>query len=135
MIFVEQFDRRNGNGRAHLSVSSVAGSCDMPVKGLIVATISLILTASAIAQSLPPPPPPPEMPPDGPILEMVAGMVIQKYKSSSCEDLKAKKGEPPAEVIGAAVAFLRDHPAVKLKFINKVAAPVANKMFDCGMIP
>ena len=107
----------------------------MPVKGLIAATISLMLTATAIAQSLPPPPPPPEMPPDGPILEMVAGMVIQKYKSSSCEDLKAKKGEPPAEIVGAAVAFLRDHPSVKLKFINKVAAPVANRMFDCGMIP
>ena len=135
MIFVEQLDRRNGNGRAHLSVSSVAGSCDMPVKGLIAATISLMLAASAIAQSLPPPPPPPEMPPDGPILEMVAGMVIQKYKSSSCEDLKAKKGEPPAEIVGAAVAFLRDHPSVKLKFINMVAAPVANRMFDCGMIP
>ncbi|WP_439371540.1 hypothetical protein [Bradyrhizobium sp. DASA03120] len=134
-ILVEQPDRRTAMGAPRLSVSSVARSCDMPVKSLIAATISLMLTASAIAQALPPPPPPPEMPPDGPILEMVAGMVIQKYKSSSCEDLKAKKGEPPAEIVGAAVAFLRDHPSVKVKFINKVAAPVANRMFDCGMIP
>jgi hypothetical protein len=38
-------------------------------------------------------------------------------------------------VVGAAVAFLRSNPSLKVKFINKVAAPVANKMFDCGMIP
>jgi len=104
----------------------------MTMKGLIGAVMSMMLTVPAIAQT---PPPPPDMPPDGPILEMVAGMVIQKYKSSSCEDLKAKKGEPPAEIVGAAVAFLRGNPSLRVKFINKVAAPVANKMFDCGMIP
>ncbi len=69
------------------------------------------------------------------MLEMVAGMVIQKYKSSSCDDLKAKKDEPPAEIVAAAVGFLRSNPSLRVKFINKVAAPVANKMFDCGVIP
>ena len=100
---------------------------------VLIGTVVIAMTSivSATAQM---PPPPPELPPDGP-LDLVAGIVIQKYKSSSCEDLKAKKGEPPAEVVGAAVAFLRSNPSLKVKFINKVAAPVANKMFDCGMIP
>lgn len=100
------------------------------LKGLVAAAmIAMMSTFPAIAQA------PPEMSPDGPMLDMVTGMVIQKYKSSSCEDLKAKKGEPPAEIVGAAVAFLRSNPPLRVKFINKVAPSVANKMFDCGMIP
>ncbi|WP_156947560.1 hypothetical protein [Bradyrhizobium sp. WSM3983] len=100
------------------------------MKGLIgAAMISMMSIVPATAQM------PPEMPPDGPMLEMVAGMVIQKYKSSSCDDLKAKKDEPPAEIVAAAVGFLRSNPSLRVKFINKVAAPVANKMFDCGVIP
>jgi hypothetical protein len=102
----------------------------MTKKGLIgAAMISMTSTVPAIAQT------PPEMPPDRPMLDMVVGMVIQKYKSSSCEDLKARKGEPPPEIVAAAVAFLRSNPPLRVEFINKIAAPVANKMFDCGMIP
>lgn len=100
------------------------------MKGLVAAAmISMMSTVPAIAQT------PPEMPPDGAMLDMVTGMVVQKYKSSSCEDLKAKKGEPPAEIVEAAVAFLRSNPPLRVKFINKIAPSVANKMFDCGMIP
>ncbi|QPF88649.1 hypothetical protein [Bradyrhizobium commune] len=112
------------------SISSHFRVCEMTMKGLIaVAMMSLMSIPPAVAQM------PPDMPPDGPMLEMVAGMVIQKYKSSGCDDLKAKKGEPPAEIVAAAVGFLRSNPSLRVKFINKVAAPVANKMFDCGMIP
>jgi hypothetical protein len=100
------------------------------MKALIVAAMaSIMFTVPAIAQT------PPDMPPDGPMLDMVAGMVIEQYKSSSCEDLKAKKGGPPAEIVGVAVAFLRSNPPLRVKFMNKIAAPIANKMFDCGMIP
>jgi hypothetical protein len=57
------------------------------MNGLIVAAVvSVISTVSATAQT------PPELPPDGPMLDMVAGMVIDNYKSSSCEDIKGKKG-------------------------------------------
>jgi hypothetical protein len=31
--------------------------------------------------------------------------------------------------------FLHSDPQMRTLFINKVAAPVANKMFECGMIP
>jgi hypothetical protein len=34
-----------------------------------------------------------------------------------------------------AVAYLRSNPQARQEFIGKVAAPVANKMFECGMIP
>jgi len=101
------------------------------MKGFTAAAMILIIsTVQATAQT-----PPPEVPPDGLMLDMVAGMVVENYKSSSCEDLKAKKGGPPAEIVTAAVAFLRGHPPLRVKFINKIAAPIANKMFDCGMVP
>jgi len=30
---------------------------------------------------------------------------------------------------------LRSDPQMSAEFINRVAAPIANKMFQCGMIP
>jgi hypothetical protein len=69
------------------------------------------------------------------MLDMLAGMVVENYKSSSCEDLKGKKGGPPPQIVAAAVSFLRSNPPLRVKFINKIAAPIANKMFDCGMVP
>ena len=30
---------------------------------------------------------------------------------------------------------LKSNPDQRQYFINKVAGPIANKMFDCGMIP
>jgi hypothetical protein len=34
-----------------------------------------------------------------------------------------------------AVQLLRATPQMRAAFIDKVAAPIANKMFECGMIP
>jgi hypothetical protein len=34
-----------------------------------------------------------------------------------------------------AVAMLKGDPQMRVAFINKIAAPIANKVFDCGMIP
>jgi hypothetical protein len=30
---------------------------------------------------------------------------------------------------------LHDDPQMRAAFISKVAAPIANKMFECGMLP
>ncbi|MGH8065497.1 MAG: hypothetical protein ACRERE_09690 [Candidatus Entotheonellia bacterium] len=30
---------------------------------------------------------------------------------------------------------LRNDPQMRTEFINRVAAPIANKLFECGMIP
>ena len=34
-----------------------------------------------------------------------------------------------------AIQKLRDNPDMRTAFIDRVAAPIANKMFECGMIP
>jgi hypothetical protein len=74
-----------------------------------------------------------------PVLDEVAGRVIQKYQGSSCEQLweeKAQKqGRPKPPREQQALQLLRDDPQIRAMFIDKIAAPVANKMFECGMIP
>jgi len=44
-------------------------------------------------------------------------------------------GKPKPEEEQRAIAFLRQDPTMCAAFLNKVAAPIANKMFECGMIP
>jgi len=70
-----------------------------------------------------------------PILDMIADKVIQKYQSSTCEQLWQQKGQPKPPMEQEAIQRLRSEPQMRLAFINRVAAPIANKMFECGMIP
>ena len=70
-----------------------------------------------------------------PILDMVADRVVQKYQSSSCEQLWQKKSEPKSMEEQRVIGLLQSDPQMRTAFLNKVAAPIANKMFECGMIP
>jgi hypothetical protein len=72
-----------------------------------------------------------------PIMDAIANRIIEKYQASSCEQLyqqKAEKKQPGPEE-QKAIAMLRGDPQMRQAFIGKIAAPIANKMFDCGMIP
>ena len=70
-----------------------------------------------------------------PIMDKVADQVIQKYQQSSCSELKAQRERPKGPQEQRALQLLRDDPQMRRAFIDRVAAPIANKMFDCGMIP
>src|SRR4029077_12776626 len=74
-----------------------------------------------------------------PIMDKIADKVIQKYQTSTCEQLwqqKAEKGKTPqSPVEQRALEMLKADPQMRQVFINKVAAPIASKMFECGMIP
>jgi len=70
-----------------------------------------------------------------PILDMVANKVIEKYQTASCEQLWQSKGQPKSAEEQRVIGMLRNDPQMQQTFINKVAAPIANKMFSCGMIP
>lgn len=70
-----------------------------------------------------------------PIMDMVANKVIQKYQSSSCEQLWAARGQPPGMEEQRVIGFLKNDPQMRQQFFNQIAGPVMNKMFDCGMIP
>jgi hypothetical protein len=87
---------------------------------------ALLLAGTAIGQQFP-------------MLDRVANKVVQKYQQSSCEQLwqerAAKQGQPKPEGEQQALQLLHTDPQMRAEFINRVAAPVANKMFECGMIP
>ena len=73
-----------------------------------------------------------------PLMDTIADRLIQKYEGSSCEQLWQErsqgKGQPsPAQQ--QAISLLQNNPQMRAAFINKVAAPIVNKMFECGMIP
>jgi hypothetical protein len=72
-------------------------------------------------------------------MDKLADRVVQKYQNSSCQDLIQKKSQPQTgkrEMIEEkAVEMLRKDPQVRTEFLNRVAGPIANKMFKCGMIP
>ncbi len=78
-----------------------------------------------------------EPPQQFPIMDQVANKIIQKYQTSTCEQLWIKKSEkaPPSAQEQKVIGFLKNDPQMRMAFINKIAAPIANKMFDCGMIP
>jgi hypothetical protein len=74
-----------------------------------------------------------------PIMDKIADKVIQKYQTSTCEQLwqeRAQKGKAPQpQMEQEALQMLKSDSQMRAAFISKVAAPIANKMFECGMIP
>ena len=89
--------------------------------GVLVVMSAVLVVGVAVAQH--------------PMLDMVAGQVIQKYQQATCEQLWEQRGKPKSQQAQELITMLRGDPQMRIEFINKIAAPVANKMFECGMIP
>ncbi len=78
------------------------------------------------------------------LLNGAANLVIGKYQSASCEEIAQMKsqsgnssqGNGGAGVIQEkAIELLRSDPELREQFINRVAGPIDNKMFECSLIP
>ena len=74
-----------------------------------------------------------------PIMDRVAERVVQKYQNSSCQQIAAQRAQRPTgrreEMEQRVVQLLHQDPQMREAFLNRVAAPIANKLFECGMIP
>ncbi len=72
-----------------------------------------------------------------PLLDQAANKVIQKYQTSTCQQLWAERAnkQPPTPMEQKFIELLKTDPQMRTLFIDKVAAPISNKMFECGMIP
>jgi len=90
---------------------------------LVVMSVSALIVAGAAAAQT------------GMLLDYAAEQMVQKFQKSSCAELKAQKSKPPTDKEKEAAEFLRNDAQARAAFVNKVAAPVLNKMFECGMIP
>jgi hypothetical protein len=69
------------------------------------------------------------------LLDMAANKVITRYQNASCEQLAMQRAAPKTPEQQRAVQFLHNDPTARAAFINKIAAPIANKLFECGLIP
>jgi hypothetical protein len=70
-----------------------------------------------------------------PVVDEVANRVVQHYQQSSCEQLWQQRGKPRSQREQQAIQLLHQDPQMRAAFIDRVAAPIANKMFECGLIP
>ena len=74
-----------------------------------------------------------------PMADMLAQRIVEKYTNSTCVQLAEQKSEKPtgekAAMEQRVIQMLKNDPQMRQYFINKIAAPIANKMFECGMIP
>jgi len=72
-----------------------------------------------------------------PLMDRIADKVIAKYQQTTCEELWQKRAQkaPPSMEEQRVIQLLKSDPQIREAFINKVAPPIANKMFDCGLIP
>ena len=72
-----------------------------------------------------------------PIMDRIANKVIAKYQQTTCEELWQKRAQkaPPSSEEQRAIQLLKSDPQIREAFIGKIAPPIANKMFDCGLIP
>jgi hypothetical protein len=99
--------------------------------GLMSKRIGLIVVAAGITASV--------AYAQFPVMDRVADKVIQKYQSSTCQQLWQEKaqgqGQPKPEMEQRAIQMLKQDPQMRQAFFNKVSAPIVNKMFECGMIP
>jgi hypothetical protein len=89
--------------------------------GAAVFVLSLIAAGAVFAQGI--------------LLDFAADKVIKKFQDGTCEQLKAQKNEPRSEKDKMAIEFLRHDSQARVAFIDKIAAPVLNKMFECDLIP
>jgi len=75
----------------------------------------------------------------GLLFDMITNKVIDKYQNATCEQLwqerAQQQGKPKPEKEQELIQLLQSDPQLRTEFINRVAAPIANKMFECGMIP
>lgn len=107
-------------------------------RSIVLAAMTSLAVFGCALRSPSQPPPPPEA-----LMDLATNLVIQKFQNSSCEDLSQMQSQPQSQPQAGpqaalqekAIKMLRNNPEMRTEFINRVAGPIANRMFDCGLIP
>jgi len=112
---------------------------------LAIVAVSVLVVARVAPPSASAAPPAPSHsrpaadPQQYPVMDRIAAKIIQKYQTSTCEQLWQEKAQaknsPKTAQEQEAINILKNDAQLRAAFINKIAAPIANKMFECGMIP
>jgi hypothetical protein len=72
------------------------------------------------------------------IVDMVASKMVTQIQTDSCPEFaamlknaKSSSGSDSSKAGG----IMKNDPAARQRFINKVAGPLLNKMIDCDLLP
>ncbi|MGF1528687.1 MAG: hypothetical protein ACFCBW_18105 [Candidatus Competibacterales bacterium] len=104
------------------------GSFACRAAGLVLMGLVLVGSAPAQAQN-------PQM------IDRLADRIVSRYQTSSCDELRQQQGSGESQpamaqkIMQRVMTTLRQDPQARAQFVNKVAAPVMDKMIACGMFP
>lgn len=70
-----------------------------------------------------------------PVVNLVAKRVVERYQTSTCDQLWAACSERRGSQEQRVLDRLDGDPQMRQTFIDQIAGPVMNKLFVCGMIP
>ena len=62
-----------------------------------------------------------------PMLDMVAGKVVQKYQGMTCEQLWQQKSQPKSADEQRVIGLLKSDPQMRTAFVNQVAARIVQQ--------
>lgn len=72
------------------------------------------------------------------IIDTVANTMVSSIQSDSCAEFAAtlkKRKSGGSSSSSKASGMMKNDPAARARFVNKVAGPLVNKMIDCDLLP
>ncbi|MDQ2908678.1 MAG: hypothetical protein M3R44_04925 [Candidatus Eremiobacteraeota bacterium] len=72
------------------------------------------------------------------VVDDVANQMVSQIQTDSCPEFEAmlkKQKNSGGSSSGKASGMMKKDPAVRERFVNKVAGPLLNKMIDCDLLP
>jgi hypothetical protein len=79
---------------------------------------------------------------NGRMFDTITDGIVQGINGSSCDEFAAriqearnKKGTSGGGMKDRMKAMMSKNPEMRRQLINKLAGPIANKLFDCNLIP
>jgi hypothetical protein len=71
------------------------------------------------------------------VVDDVANQLVAEIQSDSCPQFQAmlKSRKSGANSNSKAGGMMKSDPAMRQRFVNKVAGPLVNKMIDCNLLP
>jgi hypothetical protein len=71
------------------------------------------------------------------VVDDVANQIVAQIENDSCPQFEAmlKQGKSGSSNSSKAGGMMKSDPAMRQRFVDKVAGPLVNKMIDCGLLP
>lgn len=69
------------------------------------------------------------------VVDDVANQMVTEIQNDSCPQFQAMLKQSKGGNSSKAGGMMKSDPAMRERFINKVAGPLLNKMIDCDMLP